>query len=46
MLRNGEAYEDPGPDYYSRHEPQRTRNRAIRALESLGYEVAITPVAA
>lgn len=46
MLRNGEAYEDPGPDHYTRHDPQRARNRAIRDLEALGYEVVITPVAA
>ena len=46
MLRNGEAYDDLGPDYYARRDPQRTRNRAIRDLESLGYEVVITPVAA
>lgn len=46
MLRNGEAYEELGPDYHTRHYPQRTRNRSIRALESLGYEVVITPVAA
>lgn len=46
MLRNGEAYEELGPEYYTQHDPQRTRNRAIRDLESLGYEVVITPVAA
>ncbi|GAB3609406.1 IS110 family transposase [Humibacter ginsengiterrae] len=46
MLRNGEAYDEPGADYYTRHNPQRTRTRAIRDLESLGYQVAITPVAA
>lgn len=45
MLRNGEAYNDPGPDYYSRHDPQRATNRAVRQLESLGYEVTITPAA-
>lgn len=46
MLRNGEAYDDPGDDYYKRRDPQRTRTRALRDLESLGYEVVITPVAA
>lgn len=46
MLRNGEAYEELGPEYYTQRDPQRTRNRAIRDLESLGYEVVITPVAA
>lgn len=46
MLRNGEAYEDLGADYYTTRDPQRTRARAIRDLESLGYQVVITPVAA
>lgn len=46
MLRNGEAYEELGPEYYTQRDPQRTRARAIRDLESLGYEVVITPVAA
>jgi transposase len=46
MLRNGEAYDEPGADHYTRRDPQRTRNRAIRDLESLGYQVTLTPVAA
>lgn len=46
MLRNGEAYEELGADYYTRRDPQRTRARALRDLESLGYEVVITPAAA
>lgn len=46
MIRNGEAYEDLGAEHYTRRDPQRTRVRAIRDLESLGYEVTITPVAA
>jgi len=46
MLRNGEAYEEQGADYYTRHDPGRTRARAIRDLETLGYDVTITPAAA
>lgn len=46
MLRNGEAYDELGADFYTRRDPQRTRARAIRDLEALGYEVVITPVAA
>ena len=46
MLRNGEAYEELGTDFYTRRDPQRTRARAIRDLEALGYQVEITPVAA
>lgn len=29
MLRTGELYKDPGPDYYSRLQPAETRSRAI-----------------
>jgi len=46
MLRNGEAYIDPGVDYYTRLDPQKAKNRAIRQLGELGYDVVITPVAA
>lgn len=46
MLRNGEAYEELGTDYYTHRDPQRTRNRAIRDLEALGYQVVLTPAAA
>jgi transposase len=46
MLRNGEAYEELGADFYTSRDPQRTRARALRDLESLGYQVVITPVAA
>jgi len=46
MLRNGEAYEEQGADYYTRRDPGRTRARAIRDLETLGYDVTITPAAA
>ena len=37
MLRNGEAYEEPGADFYTKRDPQRARARAIRDLEALGY---------
>lgn len=46
MLRNGEIYLDPGSDHYTRLDPQKARNRAIRQLQNLGYDVVITPVAA
>lgn len=46
MLRNGEAYADPGADYYTHLAPQRVRNKAIRQLQNLGYNVVVTPVAA
>jgi transposase len=46
MLTNGEAYLDPGVDYYTRLDPQKAKSKAIRQLRELGYEVVITPVAA
>ncbi len=46
MLTNGETYLDPGADYYTRLDPQRAKNKAIRQLQNLGYEVVVTPAAA
>ncbi|WP_344297993.1 IS110 family transposase, partial [Agromyces neolithicus] len=34
MLRSGLAYDDLGPDYYQRRNPDRTKNRALRQLEA------------
>jgi transposase len=44
MLINREFYRDPGADYYTRHDPAKTRARAVRQLEALGYQVTIQPV--
>lgn len=41
MLTTGTLYDDPGPDYYTRRDPERARKNAIRQLERLGYDVAI-----
>lgn len=46
MLRNGEAYLDPGADYYTRLDPEKARNKAIRQPRNLGYDVTLTPAAA
>lgn len=46
MLRNGEAYADPGPDFFTAPNPHRIRNKAIHQLERLGYAVTITPATA
>jgi transposase len=43
MLTNGDFYRDPGPDYYTRRVPAKTRDRAIGQLEALGYHVTLTP---
>jgi transposase len=46
MLHDGVAYTELGPDYYARMNPEKVKNRAIRQLETLGYDVSITPTAA
>lgn len=46
MLSKGEVYIDPGPDYFTKQNPERARKRAVRELEKLGYDVEITPIAA
>ena len=44
MLTNGAFYHDPGPDYYIRHHPGRTKAKAIKQLETLGYKVTLEPL--
>jgi transposase len=43
MLTNGTLYDEPGPDYYTRRNPERAKHRAIRQLEALGYHVTVEP---
>jgi transposase len=44
MLVNGAFYRDPGPDYYTRHHLGRTKAKAIKQLETLGYKVTLQPL--
>ena len=44
MLQNSEFYRDPGADYYTGSDPARTKARAVKQLEALGYTVTIQPV--
>ena len=46
MLRDGEVYTDLGADHFSRLNPDRAKNTAIRQLQNLGFEVTLTPTAA
>ncbi|MFJ6356975.1 IS110 family RNA-guided transposase [Pseudarthrobacter oxydans] len=46
MLANGECYSEPRADHYTRTNPSRAKNNAIKQLNSLGYDVTITPVTA
>ena len=44
MLLNGAFYNDPGPDYYTRHHPGKTKAKAVKQLEALGYHVTLEPL--
>lgn len=46
-LADGECYEDPGPDHFTRLHPTKAKNNAINKLKSLGYEgtLTVTPAA-
>jgi hypothetical protein len=41
MLTTGECYADLGPDYYTRRQPLRSKDKAVQQLESLGYQVTL-----
>ena len=41
MITTGAYYTEAGPDYYLRHNPERTERNAIRQLRALGYEVTL-----
>ena len=43
MLTNGELYNDPGGDYFTRQNPDRITRRLIRQLEALGHDVTLQP---
>ena len=46
MLANGECYTDPGADHFTRINPSRAKNNAIKQLNNLGYNVTIAPITA
>jgi transposase len=43
MLQTGELYRDPGGDYFTRQNPDRTTRRLVRQLEALGHSVTLEP---
>lgn len=43
MLCNGAFYRDPGPDFYTRHQPAKAKSRAVKQLQNLGYNVTLEP---
>jgi transposase len=45
ILKHQVPYRELGADYYDRQSRERTRRRAVAALERLGYHVALERVA-
>jgi transposase len=41
MGATGAFYDDPGADYFTRLHPDRAKNRAIKQLQELGYQVTL-----
>lgn len=41
MFAEGECYHDPGSDFFTKKDPTRTKNNAIRRLQELGYSVIL-----
>ncbi len=46
MLTTGTLYDDPGPNWYTRHDPERAKRRALRQLHDLGYDTTLHPAGA
>jgi transposase len=46
MLKDGTSYKDLGHDYFDRGAKSRQTKRLVTRLESLGYALQITPMAA
>jgi transposase len=46
MITNDVEYADLGGDYYSRRNPDKTKQRALAQLRQLGYDVTLNPLPA
>ena len=46
MLRDGTAFEDLGADHFDRTDRTRAVSRLTKRLQTLGYDVQLTPKAA
>ncbi len=44
LITNKVGYADPGSDFYSRCNPDQTRQRALQLLRKMGYAVTLNPV--
>jgi transposase len=43
VLKHNLEYRDLGPDYFARLEPERLRRYLVKRLQSLGYDVTLSP---
>jgi transposase len=46
MLTNGVFYDDLGGDYYTKLNPDKTKQRALNQLRQMGYDVTLRPLPA
>jgi transposase len=44
MINDGAFYSEPGSDFYTRRNPDRTKQRALDQLKKMGYNVTLSPV--
>ena len=44
MVTNKMSYNDLGADYFTRMNPDKSKNRAINQLKQLGFDVSLTPI--
>ncbi|WP_411285912.1 IS110 family transposase [Lapillicoccus sp.] len=45
MITNGVFYDDLGGDFYTRLNPDKTKQRALNQLRQMGYQVTLNPLA-
>jgi transposase len=43
MLKDHQEYRDLGPDYFDRREPERLQRYLVKRLQTLGYDVTLSP---
>jgi transposase len=46
MITNGVFYDDLGGDYYTKLNPNKTKQRALNQLRQMGYQVTLNPLPA
>jgi transposase len=46
MLADGECYQDPGADFFTRCDLAKAKKNAVKRLNALGNQVTLTPATA